>query len=248
MTAYEVQVKKELVRWQKQMQRKPGILDETTKKLQTKLNKLLPEKVQQAITRAIKEMVRLVLFGAEFTTKNPVSNLSLEVREAVAKEKVNFYRKTASVEGGLTGAGGILLGLADFPLLLSLKMKLLFELSALYGHSGKEFKERLFMLHIFQLAFSSREFQRANYFNLVEWEKISPQLPADIHGFDWRTFQREYRDYLDLAKLTQLLPVIGAPVGAMVNYRLLGKLGETAMNAYRLRWFTSMQEKSVVSF
>jgi hypothetical protein len=57
-----------------------------------------------------------------------------------------------------------------------------------------------------------------------------------MHQFDWRTFQQEYRDYIDLAKLAQFIPVIGAPVGAVVNYRLLDKLGRTAMNAYRMRW------------
>ena len=39
----------------------------------------------------------------------------------------------------------------------------------------------------------------------------------------------------DLAKMAQLIPVIGAPVGVVVNYRLITKLGETAMNAYRMR-------------
>jgi len=29
--------------------------------------------------------------------------------------------------------------------------------------------------------------------------------------------------------------VIGAPVGIVVNYRLVKKLGNTAMNAYRMR-------------
>ena len=61
-------------------------------------------------------------------------------------------------------------------------------------------------------------------------------MPDDIHQFDWRSFQQEYRDYIDLAKMAQLIPVIGAVVGVVVNYRLLNKLGETAMNAYRLRW------------
>jgi hypothetical protein len=57
--------------------------------------------------------------------------------------------------------------------------------------------------------------------------------------FDWRTFQREYRDYIDLAKLAQLLPVVGAPIGAVVNYRLLDRLGAMAVGAHRLRWFES---------
>jgi hypothetical protein len=35
-----------------------------------------------------------------------------------------------------------------------------------------------------------------------------------------------------------MIPVIGAPVGAVVNWRLTERLGETAMNAYRLRALT----------
>ena len=58
-----------------------------------------------------------------------------------------------------------------------------------------------------------------------------------IDEFDWRSFQQQYRDYIDLAKLAQLVPIIGAPVGAVVNYRLIRKLGSTAINAYRMRWF-----------
>ncbi|HEU4470063.1 MAG TPA: EcsC family protein, partial [Flavisolibacter sp.] len=60
-------------------------------------------------------------------------------------------------------------------------------------------------------------------------------LPGDIHQFDWRSFQQEYRDYIDLAKMAQLVPGIGAVVGVIVNYKLLNKLGKTAMNAYRMR-------------
>ena len=67
------------------------------------------------------------------------------------------------------------------------------------------------------------------------WKEKAQHLPADINEFDWRNFQQEYRDYIDLAKMAQLIPVIGAAVGLVVNYRLLKKLGKTAMNAYRMR-------------
>ena len=70
---------------------------------------------------------------------------------------------------------------------------------------------------------------------MENWDQKSKELPADIHQFDWRRFQQEYRDYIDLAKMAQLVPVIGAPVGVIVNYRLIKKLGHTAMNAYRMR-------------
>ncbi len=79
------------------------------------------------------------------------------------------------------------------------------------------------------------EFSGRPYLKLADWNNYSAELPDDIHAFEWRTFQQEYRDYIDLAKLAQLVPVIGAPVGAIVNYKLIDKLGKTAINAYRMR-------------
>jgi hypothetical protein len=70
---------------------------------------------------------------------------------------------------------------------------------------------------------------------MENWNEHSKMFPEDIEQFDWRNFQQEYRDYIDLAKMAQLVPIIGAPVGLIVNYRLIRKLGITAMNAYRMR-------------
>ena len=152
------------------------------------------------------------------------------------KQRIKIYKNTAATEGALTGAGGILLGLADFPLWLTLKMKLLHEIASLYGYDVKEYKERIYLLYIFQLTFSSRG-QQSKVFEVLEnWSHQEHNLPQNINEFDWRTFQLEYRDYIDLAKLLQLVPLIGAPVGAFVNHRLTKKLGVTAMNAFRMRW------------
>jgi hypothetical protein len=70
---------------------------------------------------------------------------------------------------------------------------------------------------------------------MQNWKSVSEHLPDDIQQFDWRSFQQEYRDYIDLAKMAQLVPVIGAPVGAVVNYRLIKKLGRTAIQSYHMR-------------
>jgi membrane protein required for beta-lactamase induction len=91
------------------------------------------------------------------------------------------------------------------------------------------------MLYVFQLAFSSQERRNITFKMVEDWPAYSKSLPEDINEFDWLIFQQEYRDYLDLAKLVQLIPIIGAPVGAIVNYNLLDTLGDTAKNAYRLR-------------
>src|SRR4029078_4993993 len=99
----------------------------------------------------------------------------------------------------------------------------------IYGFDVKDYKERLYLLYIFQLAFSSQEQRQKVYVQLENWKKENQTLTADINNFDWRTFQQEYRDYIDIAKMAQLIPIIGAPVGVVVNYQLIKKLGNTAM-------------------
>ena len=244
MDSYELLAHTELTAWQKKMMKRPSLLNDLSKKIQTKINTWIPEKVHAAITVTIKQMIRGVLFGAKYTTSEPLLNASLQVREEAVQKRIDFYKNTAAVEGGITGAGGILLGLADFPLLLALKLKLLFDIAAIYGFDVNDYKERVYLLHIFELAFSSDVHRKNIYIKMNNWEQQRKNLPDDIHQFDWRNFQQEYRDYIDLAKMAQLVPVIGAPVGVLVNYRLIKKLGITAMNAYRMRLITSSNMSS----
>ena len=235
MSNYEEKIAHELAQWQIDMQRTPSFSNAAVRKLQTKINSLLPEKLHQVITKVIKEMTRAVLFGANFTTKPSISIHSLMDIEEEVKEKINRYTSTATAEGAITGFGGFVSGLADFPLWMSIKMKMLFEIAASYGMDTKDYKERLFILYIFQLAFSSQTRRNEIYLLISNWEQQKNKLPSDFNSFDWRSFQQEYRDHLDLAKLLQLIPGIGAVVGAYVNHKLTNRLGKTAMNAYRMR-------------
>ena len=235
MDDYQKQIRSELTVWQKQMLQRPTLVNRLSKAVQVKINTWIPEKVHRVITTTIKQMIRGVLFGATPTTANPLTFESFQECELAVMQKVEMYRNTAAFEGGITGAGGILMGFADFPILIGIKLKLLFDISAMYGFNVKDYKERVYLLHIFELAFSSHEHRRNIYLKMVDWDQKSKELPEDIHQFDWRNFQQEYRDYIDLAKMAQLIPLIGAPVGFVVNSRLIEKLGITAMNAYRMR-------------
>lgn len=239
MHMYEDNAIVELRSWQDKMQRHPSLVNKLAKGLQHKINRIIPKRVHKAFTVAIKQMVRSMLFGAEYTTKSPLADASLQERERLVQKRINFYEKVAATEGGITGTGGFLMAMADFPALLGIKMKLLYEIAALYGHDVKDYRERLYLLRIFQLAFSSQQQRNIVYQQIKNWDQQRQGLPTDIHSFDWLTFQLEYRDYIDLAKLAQMIPGIGAVVGLAVNYRLIKHLGKTAMNAYRMRWEAS---------
>lgn len=235
MNRYHIKASVELHDWKKKMRKKPSLINKASKGVQNKINGMLPQKYHEIITSAIKNMVKVVLTGSEYMSKKVDVIMPFEERERLVRQKIDFYKRTAMLEGAGTGIGGILLGLADFPLLLSIKIKFLYDVASIYGFDVRDYKERLYILKVFQLAFSSQASVNKVFNEMENWEEYSKILPSSLELFNWREFQQEYRDYIDIAKLLQLVPGIGAVVGAYANSKLMDKLGVTAMNAYRMR-------------
>ncbi|MDB5436953.1 MAG: transporter-associated protein EcsC [Phenylobacterium sp.] len=233
--AYEAWARGEVDHWRRRMLAPPTRLDRIATAVQMRINRIIPEKVHTVVTDVIERMTRAILVGADATTFTaPLTDATLSARDRQARTAILGYRATAAAEGGVTGAGGFWLSAADFPALIAIKLKLLFELAAIYGHSAEAFAERLYILHLFELAFSGADHRAAVLKTLEGWD--ARRHPQSFEAFDWRKFQEEYRDYIDLAKLAQMIPLIGAPVGAVANWRLLDRLGDTAVNGYRMRW------------
>jgi len=217
--------------WKKKLLKKTGAIERLSRQTQLKMNSYIPNKVHTGITASIRYFIEAILTGSGYIAKEKeVRMLTFRQKEEWVEEKIDAYRKTAVIEGIGTGAGGLLIGLTDFPLLLSIKMKLLFEISGLYGYDAKNYEERLFILYIFHISFSSNETKMKNLPLIERWNHSEkhPEL-------DWYAVQQEYRDYVDLVKMLQLVPGIGAAVGAYANHNLLLQLGETAQNCFRLR-------------
>lgn len=232
--AYEDWARGEVARWRAAVLKPPGPVDRAARNLQGRINRIIPERVHATLTTVIEGLTRTLLTGADLTTAAPLLGASLAERDRRAWAAIDGYRATAAVEGGVTGAGGFWMAMADFPALLTIKVKLLFDLCAIYGREGDRFDERLYILALFQLAFSGAEHRAQVFHGLEDWDRRDH--PVDYAHFDWRAFQREYRDYIDLAKLAQMIPVVGAPIGAIVNWRLTERLGDMAINGYRMRW------------
>lgn len=233
-TSYENRALTTALTWRTRQQKRPGVWDRTTRATQDRINNIIPEPVHKVVTAVMKQMTQAIVTGSGWMTARPRSEGTLQERELAVRQLMKTYRTTASIEGGVAGAGGFVLAAVDLPALMAIKIKLLFEICALYGHDSRDPAERLFILRIFHMAFSSAR-QRPHA--LAALEASYPDKEGEPVELDWRQFQLEYRDYIDLAKLAQLLPVVGAPVGAVANWRLTTHVANTAIRAYRLRWF-----------
>jgi len=231
----ETTVRAEVEAWRARQLKPPGLWDRAARGTQERINRIIPERVHAVITAGVEAMTKGILLGSDLLKARPVADGSLAARELRARAMIRTYRNTAGVEGGVAGAGGFVLAAADFPALMAIKVRMLGDVVGCYGWGGGSVRERLFVLHIFHLAFASAKRRPDALAELERWIAGVGQ-PEAITDYDWRRFQIEYRDHIDLAKLAQLIPVVGAPIGAVVNWRLVDRLGETAMMACRMRW------------
>ncbi|UTI44394.1 EcsC family protein [Niallia sp. RD1] len=239
MNEYEQRALEEVEEWKRKIQKRSSILNRVSKKAQTKINSYIPDKVHQTITEAIKQMIQATLAGSNIIKKkNPPFFHSLQGKDEELTKKISQYKKVAVVEGAGTGAGGLLLGLADFPLLLSIKMKFLMEAATTYGYDTDQLEERIYLLYIFQLAFSSEEKRRETLEVIENWEEERHKIAS----LNWQELQQEYRDFIDFVKMLQLVPGIGAAVGAYANCNLMDQLGEAVRNVYRWRYFQEQNQ------
>lgn len=242
MTLYEKFLRKEIADWEKKMLKKSSPVDRLAKTIQGGVTQLIPAKAQAMLTDTIQKLTETIMFGSNLLSiKDDTSGMSLAERDWLVRNCFETYKKTAVVQGAGFGAGGLLLGLADFPVLLSIKIKFLFDAAKLYGYDTEDVSERLYLLYIFQLAFSGEEHRREVYDKILSWNKDGAGFPKEefskevLSKEEWQKFQMEYRDYIDLAKLLQLLPIVGIAAGAAANFTLMDRLYECTANCYRMR-------------
>jgi hypothetical protein len=237
MNDYEQMIAEELQVWEKLLLKKPPIYTKAAKSIQIKINQKIPQRFHDVVTTSFKGMVKTVITGSDWLDRSEIkAGANLEACDHLLEQKVKQYKKVALVEGAATGAGGIMLSLADLPLLLSIKMKFLYDAAGSYGYDIKKLEERVFILYVFTLEFSDYENRKKIYPIIKNWEtEYKYQFLANQDAFDWQGFQQNYRDYIDLAKLLQLIPGLGAIVGGYANYNFVKDLGETAKNCFRLR-------------
>lgn len=228
--------------WLKEEQKDPRWTQKMTDRFQKYVQGLVPSQIQDAITKGMSGFTTLVMTGSGFLLPPADNALALESKMERAKKSIENYTHLGMLSGAGTSAGGILTGLLDLPLLMSFKIKLIFEIGSHFGHDLKDPKERYFALLIFREAFSSPVQKKGHLQALINYEAKASKLEDPLGQIDWQGFQQEYRDYIDLAKLLQFIPGIGIVIGASVNRTLMHKLGETAIKAYSLRYFQTHPE------
>lgn len=183
------------------------------------------------------------MHGYAVHTYEDIAKLDLEQIDNVVGILGTKYTATASFEGGVTGAAGVV-GLAvDVPALIVMNLRAIAEYSAYYGIDPRSQQERIFTLGV--LAAASTWADSTKSMALGNLAKISKDIAK---GRAWKELEkhafvrlvRQIANALGIrlvkAKLGQIIPLAGAAIGMGANYNFTSRVTDAAYHMYRERF------------
>lgn len=257
LTSYEKDVRREIERWERgESSILMQAMNWAMKPVDYVVDRVAPPEVVDQAGRAVEDFLSVLNNASEWTydtddlleraRKHGIDVERIEdLRDQPLDELDPFARSLfaqnavlAAIEGGGTGLGGVFLMAADLPLLFTINFRLIQQIGAAYGFSMRGPAYRPIILSIYNVAASSG--RDAKHAALREMSVAAASFAGDLEyrGRISGTFReqnrhlpREIAKNLVGRKLGQTIPVIGAAVGAGVNYWFTT---ETAQAAYML--------------
>jgi hypothetical protein len=226
---------------------------------------LIPDGIQDAVAAAIQTCLSALatqtartfdadaIRAAVAKGKPAKTSKELQAADGRAKQSWNWHIGFAIAEGAATGAAGFAGLAADVPALFTILLREIQEIGTCYGYDVTEKNEKEYSLHILRTGFASnaklkmefvislKEFEQILI--RVTWKKMSQSLAAkQISKQSLLAAIRQYAKNLGYQltkrKALQMVPVIGAIVGASLNGTLANDIGKAAYMSYRRRWIT----------
>ncbi len=173
--------------------------------------------------------------GIDAETLEDLRKTDMEKVDGLARSMFSQNTVLAAIQGGGAGLGGVFMLAADLPLLFTINLRLIQQVSCAYGFdvSSEEFQP--LVLCIFNAASSGTPAARHQALR-----EVSVAASGLVHGHPYtgrvsgsfmaqnRHIPREIAKALLSRKLAQLVPVAGAAVGAGVNYWFTTQTAQTA--------------------
>ncbi len=265
---YIEQAKQEIERWESQG---PGFLSQVGDSIlwpaQKAAELLIPEGVQEAVGKACEGFLsglgsasQLIVDKDEINKK--VKTLvtqngdELKAADEAAKHYWNWNVGYAAAEGGATGALGLLGLPPDIPLLFIITLRLIQQVGVCYSYDIADESEKEYVMHILRTGSTAEitakmEFlvglkQVEQILVKVTWKKMNEALARkEISRISILAAMRQFAKSLGIQltkrKALQMVPLVGALVGASFNGVFVNDVGRAAYMSYRRRRIAELE-------
>ncbi|MRX71731.1 EcsC family protein [Bacillus lacus] len=173
-------------------------------------------------------------------------NLSIDQLNYIADIQLSKQRLYSLVQGGLTGAGGLLFLGADLPAAMILQLRTVQTAALCYGYELNTPYETMTILRVYHAALLPGNLKSARWKELTEELYERKEEPFFYDGPEEIADEASLRVYIgQIAKLFVLsalrkkvlqgIPVFGLIAGAGINYKQTREVAQFAQKYYQLR-------------
>jgi EcsC protein family len=173
---------------------------------------------------------------------NELRQKSLEVCDKLAQEVSAAARIVATVEGAITGVGGMATTAIDVPLLFASALRTIIQIGHCYGYASNEPKDRYFNLGILTIATAGTLATRLERLDqLQDLEKLLvEETQVDL-------IRSELLSFLFQLEIFEDVPGIGIVSGALLNLSFMHRVDVTARRVFQARWLKDNGKVEVIA-
>ena len=246
-TPYELDQIARIEAWR---QAPPGLIERATGAALSPVARLISHVMPPA---AIEALLRASDWMAERTVPEIEARDGdgLEPRDAAARAIQQWAMAYAGGEGAVAGAVGLLSLPIDVPAMVTLSLRTIRRIGAVYGYAGADDRERQFIYAVLSVASANSAQQKRAALETLQgietqmlahnWAVLAERAARrGVSAEAMLLFARDVAQRLGVnltkRKALAALPVVGAAIGATVNSWYMRDIGAAAQRAYQQRW------------
>jgi EcsC protein family len=165
----------------------------------------------------------------------------LQECDRLSRRAGTFAQGLATIEGALTGAGGIWTTLLDVPLLFTLCLRTIIKTGRCYGYALDKPADKAWILGALAVALSSTREKRTEL--TARLREIEDLLLEETQE---QVLIEETASLLTQIELFEDIPVFGAATGALLNLSVAHRTDVTARHLFQERWLRDNGKLDVI--
>lgn len=246
---YDEYIEKQLVEIKKWEEQKPSIINNSLNKVFQPMSrfttKIIPESVvEQAIYHAHNLGQKLsnksdILKKANVNTIEELKYKDLALSDKLASNIHKWAVGIAGSEGFATGFGGTATIVADVGAVIVWAFRTIHKIAMCYGYEIKTSEDKKLVLDILSISGANSMKEKKEALIALKSDFLQKKIIEEILMSNLvKQVAKQLGINLTKRKLMQIIPIVGAGIGATVNASYINDIAWAARRSYQLKWIT----------
>ena len=234
---YDEYIEKQLVEISKWEQQKPSVVNTGMNKIFSPMSKFTRKVIPEVVVEKAIYHAHDILKNAGVDTIEELRHKDLALSDKLASNVHKWAIGFAGSEGFATGLGGTATMVADVGAVIVLAFRTIHKIAMCYGYEVKSAEDKEFVLNILSVLGANDMKEKKEALLALKSDFLQKKIIEEVLMSNLvKKVAKQLGINLTKRKLMQIMPIIGAGIGAAVNASYINDIAWTARRSYQLKW------------